>query len=140
MDLEYGQSVYKGIKDAFPDASIAPPPNRGIYQVCGPPNQSICFISIKYGVQDSERVIFGTRHGELVNLKLNCRENLVMSTSPVPLQLRPLTTDGDVGDVALVKFDTSQCNLRNPSYQAVCEGLILSKCIIGCFVFSCYHQ
>lgn len=53
-----------------------------------------------------------------------------MSTSPVPLLIRAGEDDDEVGDVALVRMDDSECSLRNPTYQGVCEGLILSKYIM----------
>ena len=51
---------------------------------------------------------------------LNCRENLVLSTGPVHLQLkRPWdVADDGVGGVAVVKCEAG---------EATCEGLILSK-------------
>ena len=54
-------------------------------------------------------------------MPLNCRENLVLSTGPVHLQLkRPwIVADDDVGGVAVVKYDEAG--------KATCEGLILSK-------------
>lgn len=128
MELEFGESAFKGIKDAFPLAEIAE--RKGIYMECRPPDPRMCLISMKYAIMENERIILGTRNGEEVNLKLNCRENLQLSTSPVVLQLRGLTGDDDVGDVALVKFSTSECGRINPTYQAVCEGLILSEYII----------
>ncbi len=128
MDLDFGESAFEGIKDAFPLAEIAE--TKGIYMESLPPEPRMCLISMKYAVMENERIIFGTRNGEEVNLKLNCRENLHLSTSPVVLQLRGLTDDDDdVGNVASVKFSTSECGIINPTYQAVCEGLVLSKCV-----------
>ena len=60
-------------------------------------------------------------NGEQLEMPLNCRENLVLSTGPVHLQLkRPwIVADDDVGGVAVVKYDEAG--------KATCEGLILSK-------------
>ena len=60
-------------------------------------------------------------NGERLEMPLNCRENLVLSTGPVHLQLkRPwIVADDDVGGVAVVKYDEAG--------KATCEGLILSK-------------
>ena len=129
MDLSYGDGgAFKGIRDAYPNAQIA---FKGIRQDCKP-KQSLRLISLKWGVIENERIVFKTKLGEVVNLKLNCRENLSVSTSPVRLELRHVVDDDDVADVALVKMGDSECGLRKPSYQAVCEGLILSKYLI-CF-------
>lgn len=129
MDLAFGKFAFRGIEDGFPDAEIAQ--TKGIYQRCTPkPNPRICFIGMRYGVIENERIRFCTRLGEFVDLKLNCRENLVLCTSPVQLQMKHLEDEDDVGDVAVVRIGEPECNLRNPTYQAVCEGLILSKCIM----------
>lgn len=127
MDLEFGESAFRGIEEAFPNAHIA---KRGIFMDCKSCHPTAALISMKYAVIENERIIFKTRNGEQVNLKLNCRENLHLSPSPVILQLRPVEDENDVGDVALVKFSTSDWSLRNPIYWAVCEGLVLSKFII----------
>ncbi len=130
MDLEFDDGAFRGIKDGFPDAKIAQ--TKGIYQEPHTLEFSpqICLIGIRYGEIENERIRFCTRRGEFVDLKLNCRENLVLCTSPVVLQMRELADENDVGDVAVVKIGESEVILRNQTYQAVCEGLILSKCII----------
>ena len=58
--------------------------------------------------------------GERLDMPLNCRENLVLSTGPVHLQLkRPwVVADHNVGGVAVVKYEDR---------KTTCEGLILSK-------------
>ena len=58
--------------------------------------------------------------GEWFDMLLNCRENLVLSTGPVHLQLkRPWdVADDGVGGVAVVKCEAG---------ETTCEGLILSK-------------
>ena len=129
MNLAYGQSAFRGIREAFPDAKI-PYKGKGIYQNCPPSERSVALIGIKYGNIKNERISFVTKRGERLDLKLNCRDNLVMSTSPVQLQIRAVEDEDDVGDVALVRMGDSECSLRNPTYQGVCEGLILSKCIM----------
>lgn len=129
MHLAYGESAFRGIREAFPDAKI-PYKGKGIYQDCPPSKGNCCLISIKYGDIKNERISFVTKCGEPLDLKLNCWANLVMSTSPVQLQIRAVEDDNEVGDVALVRMGDSECSLRNPTYQGVCEGLILSKCIM----------
>lgn len=132
MELEFGSSAFRGVNEAFPDAQISK--TKGISMVCKPQYPTVALIGLKYAVIENERIIFGTRNGELVNLKLNCRENLQLSPSPVVLQIRRVEDEEDVADVAVVKFSTSECGLRNPSYWAVCDGLILSKFIILYYV------
>ena len=51
----------------------------------------------------------------------------MLSPSPIKLEIRDVKGDCDVGDVALIKMEGLE--LRNPTYHAVCEGLIISKCI-----------
>ena len=126
-NLTYGESAFRGIREAFPDAKI-PYKGKGIYQNCQPSKRSASLVAIKYGDIKNERISFVTKCGELLDLKLNCRANLVMSTSPVQLQIRAVEDDDEVGDVALIRMGDSECSLRNPTYQGVCEGLILSKC------------
>ncbi|XP_068755954.1 uncharacterized protein [Montipora capricornis] len=122
LDLEFGVNAYKGIKEARSDAIIG---EKGCYLTTKPGSPQIFLISISSGTIRNERVFFKTKLGERINLKLNCRENLIMSTKPVRLQLKLPTDKNDVGDVAVVKFDTSPVELRTPIYAAVCEGLIL---------------
>ena len=80
----------------------------------------IFFIGIKAGTINNERVTLKTMNGEWLDMPLNCRENLVLSTGSVHLQLkRPWNVaDDDVGGVAVVKYEAR---------EATCEGLILSK-------------
>ena len=58
--------------------------------------------------------------GECLDMPLNCRESLVLSTGPVHLQLkRPWDVADDVvRGVAVVKYEDG---------KTTCEGLILSK-------------
>ena len=124
MDLSYGEGVFKGIRDALPEAKIS---TKGIYQDSGPPKLQIFLVSITSGEIKNERISLKTKLGECINLKLNCRENLVLSPSPIKLEIRDVKGDCDVGDVALIKMEGLE--LRNPTYHAVCEDLIFSKCI-----------
>ena len=80
----------------------------------------IFFIGIRAGTINNERVTLTTMNGEWLGMPLNCRENLVLSTRPVHLQLKRSwdVADDDVGGVAVVKFEAG---------EATCEGLILSK-------------
>lgn len=127
MDLNYGEGVFKGIKDALPEAKISS--TKGIYQDIGPPRLPIFLVSFTSGEIKNERISFKTKLGESINLRLNCRDNLLLSPYPVKLEVRDVKGDCDVGDVALIKMGGLESSLRNPTHHAVCEGLIISKCI-----------
>lgn len=129
MGLDYGVSAYRSIKEACPDAILGE--SKGMYLSFPPENPRIFLVSLKYGVIRNERIQFATKGGEFVDLKLNCRENLTLSTSPAKLQLRSVSDEDDVGDVAVIKFDTADISLRSPRCAAVCEGLILSKYLMN---------
>ena len=102
---------------------------QGIYQDIGPPRLPIFLVSFTSGEIKNERISFKTKLGESINLRLNCRENLLLSPYPVKLEVRDVKGDCDVGDVALIKMGGLESSLRNPTHHAVCEGLIISKCI-----------
>ncbi|PFX12452.1 hypothetical protein AWC38_SpisGene23591 [Stylophora pistillata] len=78
----------------------------------------IYFIGIRACTIKNERVALETMDGELLDMPLNCRENLVLSTAPVQLQLKRPGEVGndDVGGVAVVKYEAC---------KFTCEGLIL---------------
>ena len=85
----------------------------------------IYFIGIKAFTLNNERITLETMDKELLDMPLNCRGSLVLSTVPVHLQLeRPREVGVDDGDdhdvpgVAVVKFGA--CGLT-------CEGLISSE-------------
>ena len=125
MDMEFGITVYRSIADFHPDATIY---SKGMSINCQLKTPKVCLVPLKNGVIVNERIIFTTKAEERVNLRLNCRENLILETSPVFLQIRQVTSNEDVGDLAIVRFGTTDCDLRYPCKSwAVCEGLILSK-------------
>ena len=102
MDLSYDDGASRGVRDAFLNATIT---SKAIFQDCRP------------------------KH---VNLKLKWRENFVLFTLPVMLEMRHGVDNDNVAGVALVKMGdsvmiTGDDGLRRPSNHAVCEGLILSK-------------
>lgn len=134
MDLNYGEGVFKGIKDALPEAKISS-------TNLGPPRLPIFLVSFTSGEIKNERISFKTKLGESINLRLNCRENLLLSPYPVKLEVRDVKGDCDVGDVALIKMGGLESSLRNPTHHAVCEGLIISKCIFFIEIFiACYFH
>ena len=129
MKLDYGENVFKSIKEVHPDVCLGK--QKGMYLERKPENAKPFLVSLKSGFIKNERIYFQTRGDDhLIDLKLNCRENLTLSTARVDLQIRRLRGDGDVGDLALIKFGTTDVSLRQPIYPSVCEALILSKFFI----------
>ena len=83
----------------------------------------IYFIGIRAFTIKDERVILKTMGKEEVDMPLNCREGLVLSTAPVHMLLeRPReVADGNdhgVPGVAVVKIEAC---------EVTCEGLISSE-------------
>lgn len=119
MELAYGENVYRGIKEVCPNAVSGK--QKGLYLQTKPDKPKIILVSLKSGIIKNERIYFHTKGDDhQIDLKLNCREHLTLSTTPVTLQTRKVTDEEDVGDLLLIKFGTTVC-------PAVCEGLILSK-------------
>ena len=128
LKLDYGQSVFKSIKEACPGVIISPR-KRGAYLEKKPETPCIFLVSLKRGCIQNERLVFWTKEDkQAINLKLNCREHLTLSSKPVGLQIRKVQNEKDVGDTALIWFKPEKTDsMRKPTYRAVCEGLILSK-------------
>ena len=126
MELSYGENVYRSIKEVCPNA--VPGKQKGLYLQTKPDKPKIILVSLKSGFIKNERIYFHTKGDDhQIDLKLNCREHLTLSTAPVTLQTRKVTDEEDVGDLVLIKFGTTDVSLRSPIYAAVCEGLILSE-------------
>ena len=127
LKLDYGQSVFKSIKEACPGVVFCS--KKGAYLDKKPENPRLFLVSLKDGRIKNERIIFRTKEDEqTINLKLNCREHCTLSSRPICLQIRKVQDKEDVGDTALIRFGTETTeSMREPTYPAVCEGLILSK-------------
>ena len=128
MELSYGVNVYNSIKEVCPNAVLGK--QKGFYLQTKPDKPKIFLVSLKCGIIKNERIHFQAKGDDHpINLKLNCREHLTLSTTPVTLQTRKVTNKEDVGDLVLIKFGTTNVSEspRSPIYPAVCEGLILSK-------------
>ena len=135
MALDYGENVFKSIKEVYPDACLGK--QKGMYLERKAENAKPFLVSLKSGFIKNERIYFWTKGDDhLIDLKLNCRENLTLSTARVDLQIRRVKSDDDVGDLALINFGTTDVSLRQPVYHAVCEALILSKCFILFIVYT----
>ena len=136
MALDYGENVFKSIKEVHPDVCLGK--LKGMYLERKPENAKPFLVSLTSGFIKNERIYFQTKGDDhLIDLKLNCRENLTLSTARVDLQIRRVKDDDDddVGDLALIKFGTTDVSLRQPIYPAVCEALILSKFFILFIVY-----
>lgn len=121
MNLNYGFNAYEGILQACPQAIILETKSCSLpYK---PEEPKIFLISVAAGIIQDERITFLTKQRECLNLKLNCRDNLTMSTEPSLLQIKPSTGD-EVEDVAVIKFSRTPVGPLQ-IYPAVCEGLIL---------------
>lgn len=127
MDFNYGEGVFKGIKDVFLEVKILL--IKGIYQDIGLLRFLIFFVSFIFGEIKNERIFFKIKFGESINLRLNCRENFLLFFYFVKLEVRDVKGDCDVGDVVFIKMGGLESSLRNFIYYVVCEGLIISKCI-----------
>ena len=126
MELAYGENVYRSIKEVYPHA--VPGKQKGLYLQTKPAKSKIILVSLKSGIIKNERIYFQTIGDDhQIDLKLNCRQHLTLSPTPVTLETRKVTDEEDVGDLVLIKFGTTDVSLRSPIYPAVCEGLILSK-------------
>ena len=135
MELDYGENVFKSVKEVYPDACLGK--QKGMYLERKGENAKPFLVSLKSGFIKNERIYFWTKGDDhLIDLKLNCRENLTLSIARVDLQIRRVKSDDDVGDLALINFGTTDVSLRQPVYPAVCEALILSKCFILFIVYT----
>ena len=123
MDLNYGFNAYEGILEACPQAKIQE--TKSCYLPYKPEEPKIFLVSVVAGIIQDERITFLTKRRECLNLKLNCRDNLTMSTEPSLLQMKSSTVD-EVEDVAVIKFSRAPVGPLQ-IYPAVCEGLILRK-------------
>lgn len=146
LKLDYGQSVFKSIKEACPGVIIYPR-KRGAYLRKKPETPCIFLVSLERGRIQNERLVFRTKEDEqAINLKLNCREHLTLSSKPVGLEIRKVQNEKDVGDTALIRFEPGITDfMGKPTYiySAVCEGLILSKFLCCGHVWilnSSYHS
>ena len=133
MSLDYGENVFESIKEVQPGAVLGN--QKGMYLTRKPENAKPFLVSLKSAYIKNERIYFQTKDDHPIDLKLNCRENLTLSTARVDLQIRRVTSEDDVGDLALIKFGTTDISLRQPIYPAVCEALILSKYFILFIVY-----
>ena len=112
--------VFHGIKEAFPDAVVAP---DGIYQDTKP-RRPYALISVVSGFTGNDHQLSTlTRLEERISLKNHSHGQLSIKQGFFQVQEQLLSKD-DVGDVILVAFgSTTSLGLK---YQAICMGLLSS--------------
>lgn len=123
--LQFGSGehgvVFRGIKEAFPDAVITP--DRTVQS--GRPHPPCALISVLASLTNpaDDKLVLRTRLGEIVELNnRSCGEHKRGSCKLVRLPVgKP--SPKDVGTVILVAFH-SKTSL-GLSYQAVCEGILV---------------
>ena len=123
--LSCTDGAHRGIGNAFPNY-IRPTEDR--YQEYRTKKFS-CFISLKCGVVENDRISVITKLGELLNLKLNCREVVILPLSPSTLELSHVEDNKDVVEMEEPLLISAVDGLRKPSYPVLSEGLNLSKYI-----------
>ena len=123
LDLSCTNSAHRDIGDAFPNSNRLA---EDSYQDCKPKETS-CFISLKCGVVENDRISVITELGELLNLKLNCREDVILPLSPSTLELSQVEDKKDVVEMKEPLTISGVDRLSMLSYPVLGEGLNLSK-------------
>ena len=91
----------------------------------------IYFIGIRAFTIKNERVILETMDNKVLDMPLNCRESLALSTAPVHMPLeRPRKVADDDGDDSVDSDDHGVPGVAVVKIEAcefTCEGLISSE-------------
>ena len=97
----------------------------------------ISFIGIRVFTIKNERVTLETMDNKLLDMPLNCRESLVLSTAPVRMPLeRPRKVADDDGDDSVDSDDSDDSDdhdvpgvavVKIEACEFTCEGLISSE-------------
>lgn len=123
--LSSTDDAHRGIGNAFPNSKLL---TEDSYQDCTPKETS-CFISLKCGVVENDRISVITKLGELFNLKLNCREDVILPLSPSTLELSHVEDNKDGMEMEEPLLISAVDSSRKPSNPVLSEGLNLSKYI-----------
>ena len=137
--LSCTDGAHRGIGNAFPNSKLL---TEESYQDCTPKETSY-FISLECGVVENDRISVITKLGELLNLKLNCREDVILPLSPSTLELSQVEDNKDVVEMEEPLLISAVDGLRKPSYPVLSGGLNLSKYIeplISCDVQTDVHH
>ena len=122
--LSCTDGAHRGIGNAFLNSKLL---TEDSYQDCTPKETS-CFISLKCGVVENDRISVITELGELFNLKLNFRD-AILPLSPSTLELSHVEDNKDGMEMEEPLLISAVDGLRKPSYPVLSEGLNLSKYI-----------
>ena len=127
--LSCTDGAHRGIGNAFLNSKLL---TEDSYQDCTPKETS-CFISLKCGVVENDRISVITKLGELLNLKLNYRD-VILPLSPSTLELSHVEDNKDAVDSAVVEMEeplliSGVDGLSKPPYPVLGESLNLSKYI-----------
>ena len=130
LDLSCTDGAHRGIGDAFLSFKLL---TEDSYQDCTPKETS-SFSGLKCGVVENDRISVITKLWELLNLKLNCREDFIPRLSPSTLELSLVEVNKDVVDGAVVEMReplliSGVDGFSKLSYPVLGEGLNLSKYI-----------
>ena len=93
LGLSCTDGAHRGIGNAFPNSKLLTEESYQDYT----PKETSCFISLKCGVVENNRISVITKLGELLNLKLNCRD-VILPLSPSTLELSHVEDNKDVVD------------------------------------------
>ena len=123
--LSCTDGAHRGIGNAFPNSKRLTEESYQDYT----PKETSCFISLKCGVVENDRISVITKLGELFNLKLNCREDVILPLSPSTLELSHVEDNKDVVEMEEPLLISGVDGLSKPSYPVLGESLNLSKYI-----------
>ena len=123
--LSCTDGAHRGIGNAFPNSKRI---EKDRYEGCTPKETSY-FISLKCGVVENDRISVITELGELLNLKLNCREDAILPLSPSTLELSHVEDNKDVVEMEEPLLISGVDGLSKPPYPVLGESLNLSKYI-----------
>jgi len=117
-DEKFGGVVYRGIKEAFPNAEVS---NIGISGQDFSRQAKFALVSVEYAYVQDERIVFRTQSDDKeCNLKINCRKYKQYTINAVPLPVRARLSEEDVGNAILIKMEASHYG-----GQCVCEGVLI---------------
>ena len=100
LDLSCTDGAHRSIGDAFPSSKLL------AVDSCQDrtPKETSYFSSLKCDVVENDRISVITKLGELLNLKLNYREDVILSSSPSTLELSHVEVNKDIVDGAVLEM------------------------------------
>ena len=122
--LSCTDGAHRGIGNAFPNSKLLTEESYQDYT----PKETSCFISLKCGVVENDRISVIAKLGELLNLKLNCRD-VILPLSPSTLELSHVEDNKDAVEMEEPLLISGVDGLSKPPYPVLGESLNLSKYI-----------